>query len=139
MSDEPRLAISEDAGLGGLQMLMTAGPARFVVDEPVALGGPGSWPVTLRTGVGQPGGMHQPNAAALCQAQGLAFGRSAGIGLSQARSASDAIRCVRAPSIEITGPLNEEQRARLLDVAGKCPVHRLLEQGARIETGVSCS
>jgi putative redox protein len=31
--------IAEDTGHGGLQMLITAGPARFIADEPVVLGG----------------------------------------------------------------------------------------------------
>ncbi|MEY4575300.1 MAG: hypothetical protein RL701_3 [Pseudomonadota bacterium] len=30
--------------------------------------------------------------------------------------------------IEITGPLSEEQRASLLRVAGKCPVHKLMTE-----------
>ncbi len=29
--------------------------------------------------------------------------------------------------IVFQGPLNDEQRARLLEIAGKCPVHRVLE------------
>ncbi len=28
--------------------------------------------------------------------------------------------------VEIHGPLSEEQRARLLEIAGRCPVHRTL-------------
>ena len=29
--------------------------------------------------------------------------------------------------IELTGPLTAEQRAKLIEIAGKCPVHRTLE------------
>jgi putative redox protein len=36
--------------------------------------------------------------------------------------------------ITLEGPLDGEQRARLLEIAGKCPVHRTLEAGARVET-----
>jgi putative redox protein len=36
--------------------------------------------------------------------------------------------------VEFTGPLSEEQRARLLDIASKCPVHRTLESEIVIET-----
>jgi putative redox protein len=36
--------------------------------------------------------------------------------------------------VEFSGPLNEEQRARLLDIATKCPVHRTLESVIAIET-----
>ena len=36
--------------------------------------------------------------------------------------------------ITLEGELDAEQRARLLEIADKCPVHRTLEQGARVET-----
>jgi putative redox protein len=36
--------------------------------------------------------------------------------------------------VELTGPLSDEQRARLLDIASKCPVHRTLESEIVIET-----
>lgn len=32
--------------------------------------------------------------------------------------------------IVFQGPLNDEQRARLLEIAGKCPVHRIIENPA---------
>ena len=36
--------------------------------------------------------------------------------------------------IRLIGELDEEQRARLLEIADKCPVHRTLEAGAKVET-----
>lgn len=36
--------------------------------------------------------------------------------------------------IHIEGVLDDEQRAKLLEIADKCPVHRTLENGARVET-----
>jgi putative redox protein len=36
--------------------------------------------------------------------------------------------------IRLEGELSDEQRRRLIAVAGRCPVHRTLETGARIET-----
>src|SRR5262245_28963833 len=36
--------------------------------------------------------------------------------------------------VEFSGPLSEAQRARLLDIATKCPVHRTLESEIVIET-----
>ena len=36
--------------------------------------------------------------------------------------------------IEIEGNLDEEQRERMLEIADKCPVHRTLENGAKVET-----
>ncbi len=36
--------------------------------------------------------------------------------------------------IRLEGDLDDEQRQRLLEIADKCPVHRTLEHGARVET-----
>ena len=36
--------------------------------------------------------------------------------------------------IVLKGPLDEAQRARLLEIADRCPVHRTLETGAQVET-----
>jgi putative redox protein len=36
--------------------------------------------------------------------------------------------------IELTGPLDDEQRARLLEIAGKCPVHRTLVSEVDVRT-----
>jgi uncharacterized OsmC-like protein len=37
-------------------------------------------------------------------------------------------------AIELEGPLDGEQRAKLLEIANKCPVHRTLESEIRIDT-----
>ncbi|MCV2889548.1 bifunctional alpha/beta hydrolase/OsmC family protein [Ruegeria aquimaris] len=39
--------------------------------------------------------------------------------------------------IKLAGPLSDEQRAKLLEIADKCPVHRTLEGTARIVTRLS--
>lgn len=39
-------------------------------------------------------------------------------------------------SLVLTGPLNDEQRARLLDIADRCPVHRTLESMTDITTAL---
>jgi putative redox protein len=36
--------------------------------------------------------------------------------------------------IELTGVLSEDQRARLLEIANKCPVHRTLTSEIHIQT-----
>ena len=37
-------------------------------------------------------------------------------------------------AISLTGDLSDDQRARLLEIADKCPVHKTLEAGAHVET-----
>ena len=36
--------------------------------------------------------------------------------------------------IHLEGDLDEAQRARLMEIADRCPVHKTLETGAKIET-----
>lgn len=36
--------------------------------------------------------------------------------------------------LKLEGDLDDAQRARLLEIADKCPVHKTLEQGARVDT-----
>jgi putative redox protein len=36
--------------------------------------------------------------------------------------------------LELVGPLSQEQRARLLEIANKCPVHRTLVSEIDIQT-----
>lgn len=42
------------------------------------------------------------------------------------RKAEDQTKHIRQ-EVTLFGPLDEEQRARLLDISGRCPVHKLLE------------
>jgi putative redox protein len=35
--------------------------------------------------------------------------------------------------IKLIGPLNDEQRARLMEIAGRCPVHRVLSAEISVE------
>lgn len=39
--------------------------------------------------------------------------------------------------IELGGPLTQEQRAKLLEIANKCPVHRTLQSDIRIVTALT--
>ncbi len=56
--------------------------------------------------------------------------------------AEDEARCEDEPArldrltriLEIEGPLEDAQRARLVEIAGRCPVHRTLEAGVQVET-----
>lgn len=46
---------------------------------------------------------------------------------------TERIDCFRR-EIALEGPLDDAQRARLMEIADRCPVHRTLEAGARVET-----
>ncbi len=133
MLDAPRYAVAEDTGHGGLQILITAGPARFIADEPVALGGLDLGPT--------PHDLVSAGLAA-CTAQTLRlYAKRKGWALGPVE-----VRVVHRRDITVTpvdifdrvlvlgGELEEEQRQRLLEIAEKCPVHRMLAAGASVST-----
>lgn len=39
--------------------------------------------------------------------------------------------------LQLTGSLSDEQKQRLLEIADKCPVHKLLESSTQIETSLA--
>ena len=136
MTDAPRPAIAEDTGHGGLQLLITAGPARFLADEPVALGGLDLGPT--------PHDLVSAGLAA-CTAQTLRLyakrkdwplGRVE-VRVSHRRDISVKPIDIFDRMISLDGPLEEEQRQRLLEIAELCPVHKVLTAGATISTILS--
>lgn len=128
-----RPSIATDAGLGGLQLTITAGPARFVVDEPVALGGLDLGPTP-----------HELVQAALasCTAQTLRLyanrkgwtlgAMSVEVLLTRDLGPTPSDQFTR--TITLPTGLPEEQRIRLLEIADKCPIHRMLVGTVSIET-----
>ena len=37
-------------------------------------------------------------------------------------------------TLEVEGPLGDDQRLRLLEIADKCPVHRMLTEGVKVKS-----
>jgi putative redox protein len=134
--DTPAIpATADDSGHGGLQILIGAGPARFVGDEPVALGGLGLGPTPhdiVSAGL----------AACTTQTLRLYAKRKAWplgavhVEVSHSRKAGDQPADTFTRRIQLGGNLDDEQRARLLEIANMCPIHRLLTAGARVESEV---
>ncbi|HEX9964938.1 MAG TPA: bifunctional alpha/beta hydrolase/OsmC family protein [Allosphingosinicella sp.] len=121
----------EETGEGAFQVEVTAGGARFIADEPVEVGGLGSGPTPydlLAAGLGA------------CTAMTLrlyARGKSlkldkVTVDVGHSRTPEGGDRFVRR--VHLDGDLTSEQRARLIDIAERCPVHRTLEKGSAVET-----
>jgi putative redox protein len=126
-------AIADDSGHGGVQILVTAGPSRFASDLGPMDGG-------LDIG---------PNPHDLVAA-GLAACTTQTLRLYAKRKAwaLGAVRVEvtwrREPGvtpadvfdrvITLGGDLDETQRARLMEIAEACPVHKMLVAGSRVVT-----
>jgi putative redox protein len=126
-------AVIDDSGLGGLQVLVTAGPTRFVADVTVEAGGLDLGP-----------NPHDLVAAGLgaCTAMTLRlYAKRKNWLLGAVNVVVDFRRDPGATPadvfdrvITLTGELDDAQRARLMEIAEMCPVHRMLTAGARVET-----
>jgi putative redox protein len=128
-------AVVEDSGHGGLQVLVSAGPARFVADEPVEIGGLALGPTP-----------HDLVCAGLaaCTTQTLRLYAKRKVWSLEAVTVKVTHRRDLAAKpvdifdrvITLAGDLDETQRARLMEIADLCPVHKLLTGGAAVLTTV---
>ena len=126
------MVVVEEKREGGLRVRVHAGGIDFVADEPVAAGGLGSGPNPydlLRAALGS------------CVAMTLRlYADRKAMPLEGVRVAVRHARTQGAPpdlfmvELRLDGPLDDAQRARLLEIADHCPVHRTLTGGARVET-----
>ena len=134
--------ISATVGAAGYRTDVQSGPHAFVADEPIALGGSGLGPTPYELLLG---------ALSSCMAMTLRMYadrkqwplQSVTVQLRTERAhEKDCERCETADvgptriarRIELAGPLSDEQRKRLLQIADRCPVKQTLERGLRVES-----
>jgi putative redox protein len=129
-------------GSEGFRTELMAGGHGLVADEPARVGGTDLGPTP-----------YDLLAAALgaCTAMTLRMYASrkewpleaVEVGVTHDRvHADDEAECEHRPArmdrlqreVLLAGPLDQAQRARLLEIADRCPVHRTLDAGVRIET-----
>jgi putative redox protein len=123
-----------ETGAGAFQVQVSVHGTRFLADEPVKVGGLGSGPSPyelVAAGLG----------ACTCMTVRLYADRKAWplervrVSVRHEKTAGQTPPDVFQRLIALDGPLDAEQRARLLEIADKCPVHRTLEGGAHVVTG----
>jgi putative redox protein len=130
MADDARV---RDSGRGSLKVEVAAGGLIFPGDEPVAVGGTGTGP-----------GPYDLLSAALAECTTLTVRlyadrkawplESIEVAVSHEVQAGVTPRDLFRRTVTLKGPLDDDQLIRLLEIAERCPVHRTLTAGARIET-----
>jgi putative redox protein len=130
------VALVNDSGPGRLKVTISVGGQNLVGDEPVAAGGTGLGPAP-----------HDLLSAALAECTAMTVRLYADrkqwplqgieVGVSHEVQADATPRDLFRRAIRLEGPLDEAQRQRLLEIAERCPVHRTLTVGSRIETHAS--
>lgn len=138
-----------ETGLGRYQASVQAGRHRLLADEPERVGGLDSGPSPYDYLSAALGACTVMTLRMYAQRKGLPVERIAATvthGKIHAEDCADCAEELRAKggtidrferAIAIDGELDPAARARLLEIADRCPVHRTLEAGAAIVTRAS--
>ncbi len=127
--------------LGNFQNEVIYGEGQtFIIDEPVSAGGDGAGPDPYTLILAALGGCISMTVTMYARRKNWPL-EGVRVRLRQRRiHASDCADCARSEqeyihlierAVEFDGPLTDEQRARLREIASRCPVHRTLT--SRIE------
>jgi putative redox protein len=122
--------IVEETGLGRYQVEARVGAAAFLIDEPISAGGLGSGPNPFDVLSAALGSCTVMTMRLYAERKAWPLKR-ARVRVSHQRGTLQA-RDIFHREITLEGPLDEAQRARLMEIAERCPVHLTLERGAEI-------
>jgi putative redox protein len=134
--------VVEETGRGRLQQLISAGPHRWLADEPVAAGGLGSGPNPYDLLLGALGACTSMTLRLFADRKGWNLAKIR-VALNHRKvHAEDCADCEThtgqideiTREIALEGELDADQRARLLEIAEKCPVHRTLHGEIKVRT-----
>lgn len=115
-------------GKGRYQQAVAAGQHQLLADEPASLGGADSGPAPFDLVMSGLGACTSITLRMYAERKGLPLSRVS-VALSHDKVDIDGTSRDRiSRRITLEGNLNDEQRRRLLEIANKCPVHRLLSQ-----------
>lgn len=131
-----------ESGNGKFQQEVLSGPHRFLADEPVKVGGLDSGPGPYDLLLAGLGACTSMTLRLYADRKKLPLERVSVRLTHNKIHAEDCRDCETKEgmvdridrSITIEGPLDAEQRKRLLEIADKCPVHRTLESEIEIRT-----
>jgi putative redox protein len=140
-SPEEGAVVVRGAAAGFAQEILV-GRHRLRADEPVSAGGTDTGPTPYDLLLAALGACTSRTAALYARRKSWPL-ESVTVRLRHYRiHASDCANCETSEgmldridvSMEFAGPLTEEQRSRLREIAGRCPVHRTLESEIEIRT-----
>ena len=125
--------VVEETGEGAFQVEVRAGGAHFLADEPVEVGGLGSGATPYDLLGAALGACTAMTLRLYARGKGIPLEKvRVTVGHSKNKGAAPPDLFVR--KVRLQGSLTDAQTKRLLEIADRCPVHRTLEGGARIDT-----
>jgi putative redox protein len=123
----------QETGAGKFQVEARVRGTPIVADEPADVGGLGSGPSPYELVSAGLGACTSMTVRLYAERKGWPLLRTRVV-VSHEKVDGQTPPDVFHRKIGFEGPLDAEQRARLLEIAEKCPVHRTLEAGSRVET-----
>ena len=140
-SQEPRNVVVSGPATG-FRTEVEVGGHRFVVDEPVAVGGTGAGPTPYEMLLAGLGACTAMTLRLYADRRKWPLER-ARVSLQHRKvHAQDCADCDRKPTkmdvvdrvITLEGALTDEQRAKLMEIAERCPVHQTLQAKIQVNT-----
>lgn len=129
-SDPDAVTVAE-TGVGKFQVEVLAGGATFLADEPVEAGGLDSGPNPYDLLASALGACTAMTLRLYAGRKDWPLARTT-VRVLHTRTPQGRDRFAREITLE--GPLDDDQRRRLIEIAERCPVHRTLENGSDIIT-----
>lgn len=130
--------IVTDNGLGPYQQTVRIGTHAFIADEPSSLGGQDAGPAPFELLLAGLGACTSITLRMYADRKQLPL-TGVSVLLTQDKVADEERgtmdRIVR--TITLNGDLTAEQRRMLLTIANKCPLHRALQSGLRIDSALA--
>jgi putative redox protein len=134
-----------EAGEGKFAQDIFAGRHRLRADEPVAIGGSDTGPNPYELLLAALGACTAMTVRMYADLKKIPLQRVSVELKHEKVHAEDCANCETAEAkldrvnrlVTLEGALDDAQRARLLEIANKCPVHRTLERGVSIATAAS--
>ena len=141
----PGSVLVREAGAGRFAQDMLVGGHRLRADEPLAIGGDDSGPGPYDLLLAGLGACTSMTVRMYADRKGWPLERVAVTLRHDKIHAQDCADCETREgkldrierALSLGGPLDDEQRRRLLEIADKCPVHRTLHSEVLIETALS--
>lgn len=133
-----------ESGEGKFQQFVHAGPHRLLADEPKSAGGDETGPSPYDFLSIALGACTAMTLRMYADRKGMPLGRVSVTVDHGKVHAEDCAECIERGrtgridrfqrTIRVDGPLDEEARAKVLEIANKCPVHRTLEASSVVVT-----
>ena len=129
-------------GAAGFAQRISAGPHLLLGDEPTSAGGTDTGPSPYDLLLAALGSCTSMTIGLYARRKQWPL-EAVTVTLRHSKvHAADCASCEQQPArldhiqrdVHLSGPLQDDQRARLLDIANKCPVHRTLSSKIEIET-----